>query len=73
MARTETTVKEHESTIEVPVDAGEIKFMLDVDKIRLVRDDETGEETLCLRVSVRGVSSNGEPLDVSTDAHLVAS
>lgn len=66
-------IDSHDETIEVPVDAGNIKFMLDIDKIKLLKDKVTGEESLDIRVSLRGVSSSGNPLDISTDQHLVAS
>lgn len=66
-------IDSHDDTIEVPVDAGNIKFTLDIDKIKLLKDKVTGEESLDIRVSLRGVSSSGNPLDISTDQHLVAS
>ena len=66
-------IDSHDDTIEVPVDAGNIKFTLDIDKIKLFKDKVTGEESLDIRVSLRGVSSSGNPLDISTDQHLVAS
>lgn len=66
-------IDSHDDTIELPVDAGNIKFTLDIDKIKLLKDKVTGEESLDIRVSLRGVSSSGNPLDISTDQHLVAS
>ena len=57
---------------EIPVTMGGIQFMLDVSNAELTRD-KNGRETLSVMVSVRGIGTNGMPLDIGNEATLYAS
>lgn len=69
-----TVVKKatHKDAQEIPVDMAGIQFVLDVSNATLVRDSE-GRETLEVMVSVRGVGTNGVPLEVGQEKTLYAS
>lgn len=60
-------------TIEVPVDAGPIKFMIDVRYVELVRDMRSGgKETLEVQLEIRGTDSHGNELVMYDTASLIA-
>jgi len=56
-------IKSSREVVEVPVVMGELEFMLDLSNAELT-SDEKGNESLCVMISVRGVDSKGEPLEV---------
>jgi len=62
----------HKDAQEIPVSMAGIDFMLDVSGAKLTRDS-TGHETLQVSVSVRGVGSNGVPLEIGPEKTLWAS
>ncbi len=62
----------HKEFQEIPVTMGGIDFILDVSNAKLVRDSK-GRETIEVMVSVRGVGSNGIPLEIGQEATLYAS
>lgn len=69
-----TVVKKstHKEAQEIPVTMGGIEFMLDVSNAELTRDTN-GRETLSVMVSVRGIGTNGIPLDIGQEATLYVS
>lgn len=62
----------HKESQEIPVSMGGIDFMLDVSLATLVQDSK-GRETLQVNVSVRGVGTNGVPLEIGNERTLYAS
>lgn len=62
----------HKDTQEIPVDMAGIQFMLDVSNATLVRDTK-GRESLQVTVAVRGVGTNGIPLEVGQEKTLYVS
>jgi hypothetical protein len=62
----------HKESQEIPVSMGGIDFMLDVSLATLVQDTK-GRETLQVNVAVRGVGTNGVPLEIGSERTLYAS
>ncbi len=62
----------HKEAQEIPVSMGGIDFMLDVSNAKLTRIKK-GHETIEVMVSVRGVSSEGVPLEIGQEVTLYAS
>lgn len=75
MARTETTVikaSNAKEAQEIPVSMGGIDFMLDVTNAELSRDQK-GRETIAVMVAVRGVGTDGTPLEIGNETTIYAS
>ncbi len=62
----------HKESQEIPVSMGGIDFMLDVSNAKLLKDTK-GKECIEVMVSIRGVGTNGVPLEIGQEATLYAS